>query len=154
MTAEKRVVELGLQLPSPPAPVASYLPAVRSGQLLFVSGQGPTKDGVPVYRGKVGGELSEDEGRDAARLCAINLLAVLRSELGSLDEVTRMVKLLVLVASENGFDRQPFVANAASDLLAEVFGPAGRHARSAVGTNQLPFDIPVEIELIAEVGSR
>ena len=151
MSAEKRLEELGLSLPALPDPVASYVPAVLSGNLLFLSGQGPTRDGEPVYRGKVGGALSEEEGREAARLCALNLLSVVRSELGSLDRVKRIVKLLVLVASETGFERQPFVANGASDLLLEVFGEAGRHGRSAVGTNQLPFDIPVEIEMIVEV---
>lgn len=151
MSAERRLEELGLELPPPSNPVASYVPAVQTGNLLFVSGQGPTRDGKPVFTGKLGGALSEEEGREAARLCAINLLTVTRAELGSLDRVRRIVKLLVLVASENGFDRQPFVANGASDLLLEVFAEAGRHSRSAVGTNQLPFNIPVEIEMIAEV---
>lgn len=151
MSAERKLEELGLALPPPSNPVASYVPAVQTGNLLFLSGQGPTSDGRPVYTGKLGGALSEEEGREAARLCAVNLLAVTRAELGSLDRVGRIVKLLVLVASENGFDRQPFVANGASDLLLDVFGEAGRHSRSAVGSNQLPFDIPVEIEMIAEV---
>jgi len=151
MSADRRLEELGLKLPPPSDPVASYVPAVQAGSLLFVSGQGPKWDGRRVYTGKVGGALSEDDGREAAKLCALNLLAVTRAELGSLDRIKRIVKLLVLVASENGFDRQPFVANGASDLLLDVFGEAGRHSRSAIGTNQLPFDIPVEIEMIAEV---
>lgn len=150
---ERRLRELGLTLPPPPDPVASYLPAVRTGELLFLSGQGPTRDGRPVYTGKVGGNLSEEEGREAARLCTLNLLAVTRAELGSLEPVRRIVKLLVLVASAGGFDRQPYVANGASELLVEIFGEAGRHARSAVGTNQLPFDIPVEIEMVVEVAA-
>lgn len=155
MSAESRLSELGVELPAAPSPVASYVPAVRSGNLLFVSGQGPTRDGRPVITGKLGGELDENQGREAARLCALNLLAVTRSQLGSLDAVTRVVKLLAWVASTSDFDRQPFVINAASDLLNEVFGERGRHARSAVGTNQLPFDIPVEIEMIVEVdGTR
>jgi len=153
MSAERRLEQLGLTLPPPPAPVASYVSAVRTGDLLFVSGQGPTRNGRPVYTGKLGGAISEEEGREAARLCAINLLAVARAELGSLDRIGRIVKLLVFVASENGFDRQPFIANGASDLLFDVFAEAGRHSRSAVGTNQLPFDIPVEIEMIADVAS-
>lgn len=150
-TAAGRLKRLGIDLPSPPAPVASYVRAVRSGDLLFVSGQGPTVDGTPVITGKVGTDLDEEEGREAARLCAINLLSVTHAELGSLDEVARIVKLLAWVASDGGFSRQPYVVNGASDLLEEVFGDRGLHARSAVGTNQLPFDIAVEIEMVVEV---
>lgn len=146
-----RLERLGIVLPKAPTPVASYLPAVRSGDLLFVSGQGPTVNGTPVITGKLGTDLNEDEGREAARLCAINLLAVTKATLGSLNEVARVVKLLAWVASADGFARQPYVVNGASDLLQEVFGERGLHARSAIGTNQLPFDIAVEIEMIVEV---
>lgn len=152
-SAAGRLKRLGIELPKAPTPVASYVPAVRSGDLLFLSGQGPKVDGTPVFTGKVGTDLSEDEGREAARLCAINLLAVTHAELGSLDEVARIVKLLAWVASDAGFTRQPYVVNGASDLLVEVFGDRGVHARSAIGTNQLPFDIAVEIEMIVEVRS-
>ena len=150
MSAEENLRRLGITLPEPPDPVASYVPAVRSGDLLFVSGQGPMRSGEQVYTGKLGAELGEEEGREAARLCALNLLAVTRAQLGSLDEVRRVVKLLAWVASAEGFTRQPFIVNGASDLLVEVLGEAGRHARSAIGTNELPFGIPVEIEMVVE----
>lgn len=154
MNTDERLARLGLELPKPPDPVASYLPAVRTGNLLFVSGQGPIRNGEPAITGKVGRELGEDQGREAARLCAINLLAVTKAELGSLDRVRRIVKLLAWVASEDGFDRQSAVVNGASDLIFEVFGDIGRHARSAIGTNQLPFDIAVEIEMVVEFAPR
>lgn len=148
---EKRLLEAGTTLPDAASPVANYVPAVRTGNLVFISGQGPKVDGRPVYRGVVGSALSEEEAYEAARLCAVNSLAALKREIGDLDLVTRVVKLLGFVASAPDFERQPFVMNGASDLLALAFGEAGRHARSAIGTNKLPFDIPVEIELIVEV---
>lgn len=148
---ERRLLELGLELPRLPDPVANFVSVVRSGNLLFLSGQGPTRDGVPVFTGKVGSDLSEEEAYQAARLCILNLLAVIKAEIGNLGEVKRIVKLLGFVASAPGFGRQPFVINGASDLLAEVFGERGRHARSALGTSELPFNIPVEIEMIVEV---
>lgn len=154
MTAEDRLRRAGLELPTVPVPVASYVPAVRSGNLLFISGQGPVRNDRPVFTGKVGSDLTEEEGREAARLCALNLLAVANAELGSLDRISRIIKLLTWVACAPGFERHPYVANGASDLLQDVFGEAGRHARSAVGTNQLPFNIPVEIEMILEVRSE
>lgn len=151
MTPEDRLKRLGLVLPAPPTPVANFVTAVRDGALVYLSGQGPTVDGVPAIRGKLGGEVTPEQGYEAARLCALNLLGVLRREIGDLERVRRVVKLLVFVASETGFADQPRVANGASDLLVEVFGERGRHARSAIGTSQLPFDIPVEIEMIAAV---
>lgn len=151
VTPEERLKELGIVLPDPPTPVASYVPAVLAGDLLFVSGQGPTRDGTPIITGKVGADLDEVQGREAARLCAVNLLAVTRMELGSLERVERIVKLLAWVASADGFDRQPHVIDGASRLLMDVFGERGRHARSAIGTNVLPFDIAVEIEMVVQV---
>jgi len=149
---EKRLAEHGITLPEVGAPVANYVPAVRSGNLVFVSGQGPTENGEPVFRGLVGGAVSEEHGYDAARLCAINCVAALKYGVGDLDRVTRIVKILGFVASTDDFERQPFVMNGASDLLTLAFGDAGKHARSAIGTSKLPFDFPVEVELIAEVG--
>ena len=148
---EGRLKELNIRLPDPPEPVANFVPVVRSGNLLFLSGQGPTQDGVPVLTGKVGADLSEKEAYQAARLCIPNSLAVVKAEVGDLGAVKRIVKLLGFVASAPGFARQPYVINGASNLLAEVFGERGRHARSALGTSELPFNIPVEIEMIVEV---
>jgi enamine deaminase RidA (YjgF/YER057c/UK114 family) len=148
---EARLKALGLQLPPAPKPVASYVPAVRTGNLVFLAGQGPLADGKPTVTGKVGAELTEQQGYQAARATILISLAVLRAEIGSLDRVTRVVKLTGWVNSAPGFTRQPWVVNGASDLLVEIFGDAGRHARSSVGANELPFNIPVEIEMIVEV---
>ncbi len=147
-TPDERLEALGIRLPAPPEPVANFVVAVRHGDTLFLSGQGPTREGKPVYTGKLGDTVTVEEGYEAARLCALNLLGVVQAEIGLLDRVRRVVKLLAFVASASGFDQQPSVVNGASDLLVEVFGPRGRHARSAIGTSQLPFDIPVEIEMI------
>jgi enamine deaminase RidA (YjgF/YER057c/UK114 family) len=150
-TPEARLAALGIELPPVPAPVASYIPAVRAGHLVFLSGQGPIADGKPIVTGKVGVDLTEEEAYQAARTTILRSLAVLRAELGSLDKVRRIVKLTGWVNSAPGFTRQPWVINGASDLLVEIFGEAGRHARSAVGANELPLDIPVEIEIVVEV---
>lgn len=151
MSAEQRLADLGITLPEAPKPVATYLPAVVSGNLLFVSGQACTVDGKMKYQGKVGKNLTLEQGYEAARIAAINALAILKEELGSLDKVKRVVKVFGLVASDPEFYEQPKVINGASDLLVEVFGDKGRHARSAVGTNVLPFNTPVEVEMIVEV---
>jgi enamine deaminase RidA (YjgF/YER057c/UK114 family) len=148
---EARLKALGIQLPPAPTPVASYVPAVRTGNLVYLAGQGPLADGKPTVTGKVGAELTEQEGNRAARATALILLSALRAEIGSLDRVRRIVKLVGFVNSAPGFTRQPWVINGASDLLIEVFGDAGRHARTSVSANELPFNIPVEIELIVEV---
>jgi enamine deaminase RidA (YjgF/YER057c/UK114 family) len=148
---EARLKALGIELPPAPKPVASYVPAVRAGNLVFLAGQGPLAGGKPTVTGKVGAELTEEEGYKAARVTILTSLAALRAEIGSLDRVTRIVKLVGWVNSAPGFTRQPWVINGASDLLVEIFGDAGRHARSAVGANELPFNIPVEIEMIVEV---
>jgi enamine deaminase RidA (YjgF/YER057c/UK114 family) len=150
---ETRLAELGLELPPVPRPVASYLPVVIAGGLAFLSGQVPQSEGKLLWKGKVGAELDIAGGAEAARRCGLQALAVLREALGSLDRVRRIVKLTVFVASAPGFNDQPRVANGASDLLAEVFGDAGRHARSAVGVPELPLGAPVEVEVVAEVSA-
>jgi len=147
---EARIKELGITLPPAPKPMASYVPVVRTGNLLFLAGQGPTAEGKVLVAGKVGSDLTEEEGNKAARASILNSLAILKSELGSLDRVRRIVKMTGWVNSAPGFNRQPWVINGASDLLIEIFGEAGKHARSAVGTNELPLNIPVEIEIVVE----
>jgi enamine deaminase RidA (YjgF/YER057c/UK114 family) len=151
MTIERRLEELGITLPPAPEPVASYVPFQRVGNLLFVSGQGPKRDGIFVYQGKVGRDRTEEEGYGAAEICALNALAVVAAAAGSLDSVHRIIKLLGWVACVPEFERHPFVMNGASDLMTRVFGDAGRHARSAVGANALPFNITVEVEMIVEL---
>jgi enamine deaminase RidA (YjgF/YER057c/UK114 family) len=146
-TPEARLAALGIELPDPNPPVGSYVGAVTLGNAVFVSGHGPYKDGEFIFRGKLGRELDLSTGQEAAKLTIINLLASLKAEIGELDRVTRVVKLLVLVNSDPEFGQQPHVANGASDLLVEVFGKErGRHARSAIGMGSLPFGISVEIE--------
>jgi enamine deaminase RidA (YjgF/YER057c/UK114 family) len=149
MNPEDRLRELGLELPAPPKPAAAYIPAVRVGNLIFTAGQGPF-GGVT---GKVGAEVSLEQAKEAAKATCLNGLAVIKAEVGNLAEIKRMVKLTVFVASAPGFNDQPLVANGASELLEQVFGSDGRHARSAVGVAELPFNIPVEIEFVAEVRS-
>lgn len=150
-TPEERLKALGLELPVPPKPMAAYVPAVRTGNLVFISGQGPIKDGKPVWTGRVGADLTLEQGREAARLAILNALAILKQEAGSLDNVVRIVKLLGWVNSAPDFYQQPLVINGASELLEQVFGERGRHARSAVSAHTLPVDMAVEIEMIAEV---
>ena len=148
---EARLKSLGLELPPAPKPIATYVPAVRTGNLVFLAGQGPMADGKPTITGKVGAEVSLEQGNKAARATTLVLLSVLRAELGSLDRVARIVKVVGFVNSAPGFTRQPWVMNGASDLLVEIFGEAGRHARSSVGVSELPLNIPVEIELVVEI---
>ncbi|MFG0304705.1 MAG: RidA family protein [Phycisphaerales bacterium JB040] len=150
-SVDERVANLGIELPEAPRPVASYVPAVRSGDLIYVSGQVPLVEGTPMARGRVPSEVTEDRARECARVCAINALAVLRDQLGSLDNVRRIVRLGVFVASDPDYAGHPKVANGASELMQEVFGEAGRHARAAVGCAALPLNVPVEVEVIAEV---
>jgi enamine deaminase RidA (YjgF/YER057c/UK114 family) len=150
VSAEQRLQELGIELPPPFEPVGSYVAARVSRGMLYVSGQGPAgPDGFVT--GQVGGTLTLSQGVDAARLTGLNLLSVMRAELGSLDRVTAIVKLLGMVNCHSSFNDTPAVINGCSDLLVEVFGEAGRHARSAVGMAKLPFDIAVEVELVAEI---
>jgi enamine deaminase RidA (YjgF/YER057c/UK114 family) len=148
---QERLAELGLALPPVAAPVAAYVPAVRTGSYVYTAGQLPLVDGKLPVTGKVGGQVSVTEATALARTCALNALAAVASVAGGLSAVTRIVKVTGFVASEPGFTGQAQVVNGASELLLEVFGDAGRHARSAVGMVVLPLDAPVEIELIAEV---
>jgi enamine deaminase RidA (YjgF/YER057c/UK114 family) len=151
-TPEERLEQLGVTLPAPAAPVAAYVPCVRTGDLVYVSGQVPLVDGKPSHLGRLGAEVGLEDGAAAARTCAVNVLAALKAELGALARVRRVVKVTVFVASEPGFTDQPKVANGASELLGEVFGEAGRHARAAVGVAALPLGVPVEVEAIVEAG--
>jgi enamine deaminase RidA (YjgF/YER057c/UK114 family) len=151
---EARLKALGIELPPAPVPIASYVPAVRTGNLVFLAGQGPLVNGKPTVTGKVGADLTEEAGYKAARATILTALAVLRAEIGSLDRVRRVVKLVGWVNSAPGYTRQPWVINGASDLLVEIFGDAGKHARSSVGANELPLNIPVEIELVVEIASE
>jgi enamine deaminase RidA (YjgF/YER057c/UK114 family) len=151
MDPEARLQELGIELPPAARPVASYVPVVVSGSFAFVSGQVPLQDGAPSVTGHLGADVDVDAGQEAARRCALQALAALRAELGSLSRVRRIVRVGVFVASTPGFTDQPKVANGASDLLVEVFGEQGRHARAAVGVAELPLGVPVEVELLAEI---
>lgn len=151
MGFDERIKELNIKLPKVPRPVATYVPSVRTGNLLFLSGMLPFKDGELAYKGKVGAEITQELGYEAARLAVLNALAVINEELGFLDHVKRIVRLTGYVSSALGFNKQPSVVNGASDLLVEIFGDAGRHARVSVGVSELPLDSPVEVELIVEV---
>lgn len=149
-----RLAELGLTLPGVAAPLAAYVPVVRLGDLVYTSGQLPTVDGRLVAVGKVGGEVSLEDAAQCARVAVLNGLAAVAEQAGSLDAVVRVVKVVVFVASTPDFTAQAQVANGASELLGEVFGAAGQHARSAVGMAVLPLDAPVEVELIVQVAGR
>jgi enamine deaminase RidA (YjgF/YER057c/UK114 family) len=146
-----RLAALGLTLPTVAAPVAAYIPAVRTGTLVWTSGQLPFVDGALPATGKVGQEVEAGTAKELARLCALNALAAIAAEVGDLDNVTRVVKVVGFVASSPSFFGQPGVINGASELLGEVFGDAGKHARSAVGVSVLPLDSPVEVEVVVEV---
>ena len=151
MAPEERLAEMGLSVPEVAKPVASYIPAVRTGNYVFTSGQLPMVDGALVATGKVGAEVSPELATELARTCALNALAAVRAEIGELSAIKKIVKVVAFVASTPDFTGQPGVINGASELLGEVFGEAGRHARSAVGVAVLPLDAPVEVELIVEV---
>ena len=152
MTPEDRLKEIGIELPPAPAPAANYVPFVRTGNLLVVSGQIPmTPDGKLAYQGRLGEGISVEEGYAAARQCALNGLAQVRAALGSLNNVVRVVRLGGFVQCTADFTQQPEVINGASDLMVEVFGEAGRHARAAVGTNALPRGVATEVEMMVEV---
>lgn len=151
MTPEQRLAEMGLAVPQVVAPLAAYAPAARTGTLVFTAGQLPARDGAMLTTGKLGAEVSEELGYECARQCALNALAAIKAEIGELSAIKRVVKAVVFVASTPDFTAQPKVANGASELLGQVFGDAGTHARSAVGVSALPLDVPVEVELIVEV---
>lgn len=150
-TPEERLAELGLAVPEVAAPVAAYVPAVRSGAHVFTSGQLPMREGRLILTGKVGEEVTPEQAVECAQQCALNGIAAIRAEVGDLALVKRVVKVVVFVASTPDFTGQPAVANGASELLGKVFGDAGVHARSAVGVAALPLDAPVEVELLVEV---
>lgn len=152
MSATERLKELGIELPPVAKPAGAYVPALRNGNLVYTSGQLPFVDGKLRRTGKVGAEVSAEDAYDDARMCAINALAAIDALVG-LDNVERVVKVVGFVASDPSFTGQPKVINGASELLGEVFGPAGEHARSAVGVAVLPADTPVEVELVVAVGS-
>jgi enamine deaminase RidA (YjgF/YER057c/UK114 family) len=152
MNVEQKLREMGLVLPTPPKPVAAYVPSVRSGNLLYVSGQIPFRDGKLIAIGKVPSAVSIEQGKAAAAQCALNGLAILGVELGgNFDRLVRVVRLGAFVQCDNGFDQQPQVANGASELLVNVLGEIGRHARAAVGANALPLNAAVEVEFLFEV---
>jgi enamine deaminase RidA (YjgF/YER057c/UK114 family) len=148
---EERLAGLGLSVPEVPTPVAVYVPAVVSGDLVFTSGQLPMKNGELMFTGKVGGEVGPEEARTCAEQCALNAIAAVKSVIGDLDRVAQIVKVVAFVASTPDFTGQPQVANGASELLGKVFGDAGIHARSAVGVPVLPLDAPVEVEIVVRV---
>jgi enamine deaminase RidA (YjgF/YER057c/UK114 family) len=150
-TPEERLEELGLAVPDVAKPVAAYVPAVRTGDYVYTAGQLPLRDGALMATGKVGAEVAAELAAECARQCALNGLAAVRSIVGELSRVVRVVKVVAFVASTPDFTGQPGVANGASELIGDVFGEAGRHARSAVGVTVLPLDAPVEVELLVEV---
>ncbi len=150
-TPEERLAAMGLEVPEVAKPVAVYVPAVRSGDKVFTSGQLPMRKGELLATGKVGGEVTAEEGYACAQQCALNAIAAVRAEIGELSKVARVVKVTVFVASTPDFTAQPQVANGASELLGEVFGDAGVHARSAVGVPSLPLDAPVEVEIVVDI---
>ncbi len=148
---EEKLESIGLSLPVVPTPLASYIPANKAGEFVYTSGQLPMKNGVLAYEGKVGKDISTEQATQAARICALNCLAAIKSVIGSLDNIVQIVKLVVFVNSAEGFTGQPLVANGASDLMLELFGENGKHARSAVGVSELPKNAAVEIEMIVRV---
>ncbi|TSA30310.1 MAG: RidA family protein [Ignavibacteriales bacterium] len=151
---EQKIKEiLGYDLPTPAKPLAAYIPAQQSGNLIFTSGQLPTKEGKLIAEGKVGYEVSEEKGIECARVSAINCLAAIKMVIGDLDKIEQVVKLVVFVNSKIGFTAQPKIANGASEFLVQVFGEKGKHARSAVGVSELPINAPVEIEMIVRVSN-
>jgi enamine deaminase RidA (YjgF/YER057c/UK114 family) len=150
-TPEARLAELGLAVPDVPKPVAAYVPAVRTGNYIYTSGQLPLRDGQLLQVGKVGGEVTAEQAAECAQQCALNAIAAVKSQVGDLSRVVRVVKVVAFVASTPDFTGQPAVANGASELIGKVFGDAGQHARSAVASPVLPLDAPVEVEMVVEV---
>jgi enamine deaminase RidA (YjgF/YER057c/UK114 family) len=152
MSVEERLSKLGVELPAAPKPVASYIPVAEAGGLAYVAGQVPMEGGKPIATGRVGEGVSVEEAQVLARRCALQALAALKEQFGSLDRVQGVAKVTVFVASSESFTEHPQVANGASDFLVEVFGEAGKHARAAVGVSSLPLGVPVEVEMIVRVG--
>lgn len=148
---EEKIKELGFTLPEPPKPLAAYVPAVIAGDLVFTAGQLPIAYGALKYTGKLGKELSEEDGKKAAEICALNCLSAIKGVIGELNRIEQVIKLTVFVNSAEGFTNQPVAANGASELIEKIFGKNGSHARSAVGVNELPKNAPVEIEMIVKL---
>jgi enamine deaminase RidA (YjgF/YER057c/UK114 family) len=148
---EQRLHELGLVLPEPPARMANYISCAQTGHLLYTSGAGCYVNGSPLYLGRLGSDVTIEQGYEAARITVLNLLSIVKAEIGDLDRISRFIKLLCFVSSAPDFYQQPQVMNGASDLLVDIFGENGRHTRSAVGTSVLPFNNPIEIEAIIEL---
>lgn len=151
MKIEEKMKKMGIEIPEVPKPIASYVPFRRAGNLIYLSGQDCRVNGKLKYEGKVGRDVTEEEAYEAARITAINLLAILKNAIGDLDSVVKIVNLHGFVNSADGFVRQPMVINGASDLLVKIFGEKGKHSRCALSANELPFNTPVEIEMIVEV---
>ncbi len=151
MMIEEKIKELGFELPTPAKPLAAYLPSIKSGDLVFTAGQIPMVNGELKYKGKVGYVVSLEDAQKAAQICALNCLGVIKSLIGSLEKIEQIVKLTVFVNSADNFTSQHLVANGASELMGKIFGEKGKHARSAVGVNELPADSAVEIEMICMV---
>lgn len=151
MKVKEKLEQLGLQIPEAPKPLASYVPALKVGDLVYTAGQIPMQSGSLKYKGKVGESVTLEDAIEAAKICAVNCISAVKSVIDDLDSIERIVKVTVFVASATGFYDQPKVANGASDLLVEIFGEHGKHVRSAVGVNELPIDAPVEIEMVVKV---
>lgn len=150
---EEKIKQMGIEIPEPVKPLAAYIPAMQVGNLVMTSGQVPISAGTVKFQGKVGKDLTEEEGKEAAKLCAINCLSAIKSVIGSLDKIKRVLKLTVFISSAEGFTAQPKVANGASEFIGEIFGEAGKHVRSAVGVSELPLNSAVEIEMIVEINN-
>ena len=150
---EKKLEEMGLRIPAVAKPVAAYVPGVREGDIVYTSGQLPSIDGKPAYTGHVGAECPAEDAYEAAKICALNALAVVKDLAGDLDAVEKIIKVTGFVSSAPGFNGQPGVVNGASELLAKVFGDKGAHARSAVGVSELPLNVPCEVEMIVKLRS-
>ncbi len=148
---EDKIKEFGFTLPETPQPLAAYIPAIRTGDYVYTSGQVPFADGELMYSGKIGFDLSIEEGQEAAELCVLNALSAVKSVIGDLNKIEQIIKVTVFVNSADGFTDQPKVANGASELLGNIFGDAGRHVRSAVGVNELPVNSAVEVEMFVKV---
>lgn len=151
MSIEEKMKELGIELPAPPKPMGAYVPYVKAGALVYIAGEKATVNDELVFKGKVGKDLTLEEGYEAARIAGLNCLGSLKAAVGSLDTIERIVKVVGYVNSAKGFNKQPQVINGASELLVAIFGDRGKHARVAVGVNELPSDSPVEVEMIAQL---
>ena len=153
MTVEEKLQSMGITIPETPKPVAAYVPARRVNNLVFSSGQIPVVKGELKFKGKLGAEISKEQGYEAAKICALNGLSSIKSLIGNLDLIEQVVKVVGFVASANGFTEQPAVINGASEFLLAVFGERGKHARSAVGVAELPLGVPVEVEMVVQIKS-